>query len=301
LICCCVCGAAAQNPATPSHKALPCFHAHMQALRRSAHAAASLAPVSSPFRLNRYLVLSDGTVFTGKPLGASGVTTGEVVFNTAMTGYQEILSDPSYAGQVVLLPGLRQAHRQHGQPVERPDAQVGAVDEAGLAAESIMDGGIDLFVFGFNGKEKTPIYAAKRAPVEDVCSDFYRIEMEIKDRLGLGLGVNASWNPMPRVPKRIKTPTAAYKTAITNLLRKEGVKRPVVKTTQIFLIDLDGDGTDEALITATNITSEFGVGWKAGEYSFVMLRKVTKDGVKDYLVDGNIFKIGQDNGGGPKR
>lgn len=180
-------------------------------------------------------------------------------------------------------------------------SQDGKWVEAGLAAESIMDGGIDLFVFGFNGKEKTPIYSAKRAPVEDVCSDFYRIEMDIKDRLGLGLGVNASWNPMPRFPKPIKTPTAAYKTAITNLLRKEGVKRPVVKTTQIFLIDLDGDGTEEALITATNITSEFGVGWKAGEYSFVMLRKMTKDGVKDHLVDGNIFKTGQDNGGAPNR
>jgi carbamoyl-phosphate synthase small subunit len=53
--------------------------------------------------LKRYLVLSDGTIYNGLPLGASGVTTGEVVFNTGMTGYQEILTDPSYAGQIVLL------------------------------------------------------------------------------------------------------------------------------------------------------------------------------------------------------
>lgn len=180
-------------------------------------------------------------------------------------------------------------------------SQDGKWVEPGVAAESIMNGGMDLFVFGFGGKEKTPIYSAKRAPVEDVCSDFYRMDIDIKDRLGLGLGVNATWNATPRIPKHMKTPTAAYKTAITNLLRKEGVKRPVVKTTQIFVIDLDGDGTDEVLITATNIKSEFGVGWKAGEYSFVMLRKVTKDGVKDYMVDGNIFKTGQDNGGAPNR
>ncbi len=50
-----------------------------------------------------YLVLSDGAICEGKPLGAAGETTGEVVFNTGMTGYQEILSDPSYAGQIVLL------------------------------------------------------------------------------------------------------------------------------------------------------------------------------------------------------
>ncbi|MFY9234910.1 MAG: glutamine-hydrolyzing carbamoyl-phosphate synthase small subunit [Fimbriimonadaceae bacterium] len=49
-----------------------------------------------------YLVLSDGTVYEGKGLGAEGVTAGEVVFNTGMTGYQEILTDPSYAGQMVL-------------------------------------------------------------------------------------------------------------------------------------------------------------------------------------------------------
>jgi carbamoyl-phosphate synthase small subunit len=50
-----------------------------------------------------YLVLSDGTIYEGRSLGATGITTGEVVFNTGMTGYQEILTDPSYAGQIVLL------------------------------------------------------------------------------------------------------------------------------------------------------------------------------------------------------
>jgi carbamoyl-phosphate synthase small subunit len=49
------------------------------------------------------LALEDGTVFKGVSIGAPGHTTGEVVFNTAMTGYQEILSDPSYARQIVTL------------------------------------------------------------------------------------------------------------------------------------------------------------------------------------------------------
>ncbi len=49
------------------------------------------------------LVLEDGTVFTGKAVGALGCVSGEVVFNTAMTGYQEILTDPSYAQQLVAL------------------------------------------------------------------------------------------------------------------------------------------------------------------------------------------------------
>ncbi len=49
------------------------------------------------------LVLEDGSVFNGTAIGASGVSVGEVVFNTSMTGYQEILTDPSYAEQIVTL------------------------------------------------------------------------------------------------------------------------------------------------------------------------------------------------------
>ena len=49
------------------------------------------------------LVLADGTVFRGRSAGAGGIASGEVVFNTAMTGYQEILTDPSYCRQIVTL------------------------------------------------------------------------------------------------------------------------------------------------------------------------------------------------------
>ena len=50
-----------------------------------------------------YLALEDGSVFKGISIGAAGETTGEVVFNTSMTGYQEILTDPSYCGQIVTM------------------------------------------------------------------------------------------------------------------------------------------------------------------------------------------------------
>jgi carbamoyl-phosphate synthase small subunit len=49
------------------------------------------------------LALADGTLFRGRSIGATGASAGEVVFNTAMTGYEEILTDPSYAGQIVTL------------------------------------------------------------------------------------------------------------------------------------------------------------------------------------------------------
>lgn len=56
-----------------------------------------------PSFLPAILALADGTVFKGQSIGADGVTSGEVVFNTAMSGYQEILTDPSYCRQIVTL------------------------------------------------------------------------------------------------------------------------------------------------------------------------------------------------------
>ena len=64
---------------------------------------ARLAPLNVDPRPVAALVLGDGTIFRGRSIGAPGTTLGEVVFNTAITGYQEILTDPSYAGQIVTL------------------------------------------------------------------------------------------------------------------------------------------------------------------------------------------------------
>src|SRR3954447_10289794 len=69
------------------------------------------------------LALADGTVFTGRGFGATGETRGEVVFNTSMTGYQEVLTDPSYSGQIVTMTcaqignyGVAEADVESGKP-----------------------------------------------------------------------------------------------------------------------------------------------------------------------------------------
>ena len=58
----------------------------------------TLATVQKP---TACLALADGTIFYGTGFGATGETVAELCFNTAMTGYQEIMTDPSYAGQIV--------------------------------------------------------------------------------------------------------------------------------------------------------------------------------------------------------
>ena len=62
-----------------------------------------MPPFSTANTQPAFLALADGTVFQGLSIGAAGHTSGEVVFNTAMTGYQEILTDPSYSRQIVTL------------------------------------------------------------------------------------------------------------------------------------------------------------------------------------------------------
>lgn len=79
------------------------------------------------------LALADGTVFRGRSVGAQGKTVGEVVFNTAMTGYQEILTDPSYAQQIVTL-----TYPHIGNTgTNAADAESAAVHAAGLVIRDL--------------------------------------------------------------------------------------------------------------------------------------------------------------------
>lgn len=79
------------------------------------------------------LVTADGEVFRGRSVGAEGMATGEAVFNTSMTGYQEILTDPSYAGQVVVMT----APHQGNYGVTSADAQRQRPAAAGFVMRSM--------------------------------------------------------------------------------------------------------------------------------------------------------------------
>ncbi len=82
------------------------------------------------------LLLSDGTIFHGKSIGISGITSGEVAFNTGMTGYQEIFTDPSYYGQIMI--------------ATNPHIGNYGVNEADVEADRIMISGLVCKNFSFN-------------------------------------------------------------------------------------------------------------------------------------------------------
>jgi carbamoyl-phosphate synthase small subunit len=101
--------------------------------------------VSDPTKQEQaWLVLADGTVFEGRPFGARGTTIGEAVFTTAMTGYQEVLTDPSYHGQIVTMT----APQIGNVGINRDDAE--AVSEAPRVA-------------GFVVRDASPIASSWRA------------------------------------------------------------------------------------------------------------------------------------------
>ncbi len=90
------------------------------------------------------LALADGTIFNGYSIGAPGETTGEVVFNTSMTGYQEILTDPSYTGQIVT---LTYPH----------------IGNTGVNPEDIESGNTKIQAAGFIVKDVQPVMSNFRA------------------------------------------------------------------------------------------------------------------------------------------
>src|SRR6266545_1133651 len=93
--------------------------------RRVRPRGATGVPVGPP----ALLALEDGTVFPGRGFGATGEAFGEAVFNTAMSGYQEVLTDPSYAGQVVAMT----CPHQGNYGTNREDAESARVRVAGFA------------------------------------------------------------------------------------------------------------------------------------------------------------------------
>jgi carbamoyl-phosphate synthase small subunit len=88
-----------------------------------------------PQRPHAVLALADGTIFRGISIGAEGITTGEVVFNTSMTGYQEIITDPSYCRQIVTL-----TYPHIGNTGTNPDdVESGKIDRVYAAGLVIRD------------------------------------------------------------------------------------------------------------------------------------------------------------------
>lgn len=99
------------------------------------------------------LVLADGTVFRGVSIGADGLTSGEVVFNTSMTGYQEILTDPSYCRQIVTL-----TYPHIGNTGINPEDE----ESSGIYAAGLVIRDLSMLVSNWRARQSLPEYLKAR-------------------------------------------------------------------------------------------------------------------------------------------
>jgi carbamoyl-phosphate synthase small subunit len=119
------------------------------------------------------LALADGTMFRGRSIGAAGATVGEVVFNTAITGYQEILTDPSYCEQIVTL-----TYPHVGNTgVNRADEESGRVYAAGLVIRDLPRR-----ASSWRAEQALPEYLAARGVVAIADIDTRRLTRVLREK-----------------------------------------------------------------------------------------------------------------------
>ena len=129
----------------------------------------------------------------------------------------------------------------------------------------------------------------KPKAVEDVCTDTLSVSLSPKPEEGV-IALAAPWNALPRKPRIADTTQQVYVDAVRDFLKTKGIEQPKVKIDNILRVDLDGDGEDEVLISATNYFSKESVPMRslAGSYSMVLLRRVVAGKVETQLVEGEF-------------
>ncbi len=126
---------------------------------------------------------------------------------------------------------------------------------------------------------------------EEVCSDVLTVALSPTREKG-AIALGAPWNALPRKPQTTDPTQKVYVDAVRDFLQTKGIKQPEVNIQSIIRVDLDGDGEEEALISATNyFQKEEGVPMRspAGSYSMVLLRRVVAEKVETQLVQGEFY------------
>lgn len=122
------------------------------------------------------------------------------------------------------------------------------------------------------------------------CEETYNVKFSGARRESEGvIAIGGDWNALPRVPRQLSPTTPVYQQAVATFLRSKGIARPEVKIERILSIDLEGDGQDEVLINATRYSGGLSPNTKAGDYSFILLRKIVGGRVRSILVSGEFY------------
>ena len=134
------------------------------------------------------------------------------------------------------------------------------------------------------------VKAGKPKSAEVPCEETLEVELSPKPEDGV-IAIAAPWNALPRKPKGTDTTQKAYVDAVRDFLKTKGIGQPKVKIENILRVDLDGDGEEEALVSATNYFEKDGrvpMRSPAASYSMVLLRRVLAGKVDTQLIVGEF-------------
>ncbi len=144
----------------------------------------------------------------------------------------------------------------------------------------------DLFgILGKNGKLTVTIQKS-----EEPCEDFYSFKNETEIEQGIAIGAGLSWNPVPRLAKTIGLTDKTYLKIVSDILRSKGFPKAKAKIEQAVRVDLDGDGVEEVLITASSYGGKISPSANVNDYSFVVVRKVVGGKVQNIMLAQEYVK-----------
>jgi hypothetical protein len=117
-------------------------------------------------------------------------------------------------------------------------------------------------------------------PERSYCPENTYLRFEQTEGLPFRIGLDASWNALPRIPNEISSNIESYRDLVQNMLKKNGIKNPEIEISNIYQIDLNGDGGNEILILANHYKNGlYREGVSEGDYSLFLLRKLKGDDV----------------------
>jgi hypothetical protein len=158
-------------------------------------------------------------------------------------------------------------------------------------AAKLMAEQTEFVLVGDSGVEEGGVTLGKliQPTANEPCDDFYAVETELEMERGVGVGSSAKWKLTTRMPKTISPDNAVYKNIVANFLKTKRISNPRVKIAQAMSVDLDGDGTNEVLLSATFYKTTDVPRTAIGDYSLVLLRTTRGKAVTNHLLAGEFY------------
>jgi hypothetical protein len=164
------------------------------------------------------------------------------------------------------------------------------------AAAGLIPGSEQYRLYTLTGEAGNSV-GGKPTKGEDACADTLYVTLApYPSGRGSLVAVAGPWNALPRKLKAGSTQAQVYREAAAEILRSKGIDNPKINLTQVIQVDLDGDGVEEVLVSATNyarFNPEGGLtpDARAGDYSLVFLRKVVEGKVVTKIITGEYYPM----------